>query len=483
MKSTKSNLKSGIIYTGISRYSGIIITVVIGAILARLLTPAEFGIVALVAVFTAFFSLLSNFGIGQAVIQNQDLQERDLQSIFSFSILLGFTLSALFFLSAPFIADFYNEPVLVNVTRLLSLSLLFNTLQIVPKALYQKDMKFKKIGIISVAVNLTSGILAIVLAYLGFSYYALVIQGIFSGLVTLIIFYLLKPIRISFKIELTSISKIIKFTGYNFMFNFVNYFSRNADNLLIGKFMGTESLAFYNKAYTLMFLPVQNLTHVITPVLLPVLSKRQNDYEYIYNSYLKVVKVLATIGFPLSVFLYFSSSEIINIVYGSQWSQSIPIFKLLSLTVGIQMIYSSAGSIFMIINRTDVLFYFGIVGAFIVVGSIVYGIFIGNSLESVAFMLMGAFSLNFLIVFYLLIHVLLKKSFLNFLKITVSPILISLVMASVLWFFSKIEIENMFFKILINIIISAIVFSVSFLAFKENRVLLKGGIKSYIGSN
>ena len=130
------------------------------------------------------------------------------------------------------------------------------------------------------------------------------------------------------------------------MFNFINYFSRNADNILIGKFFSSSALGYYDKSYRLMMVPVQNLTHVITPVLMPVLSKFQDDKRMVVDAYSKVTKLLATIGFPLSVFLYFSASEIIYILYGAQWEQSIPIFKLLALTVGIQVVLSSTGSIF-----------------------------------------------------------------------------------------------------------------------------------------
>ena len=119
-----------------------------------------------------------------------------------------------------------------------------------------------------------------------------------------------------------------------------------------------------------MIMPVQNLTFVITPVLHPVLSQFQNDKEIIYDAYYKIVKLLAMIGFPLSIFLYFNASEIINIMYGPQWDQSIPVFKLLALAVGIQIVIMTGGSICQATNRTDLLFYSGVLSTILLVAGI-----------------------------------------------------------------------------------------------------------------
>ncbi len=480
MTSINKSLGSGILYTALARYSGIFFSIFIGAVLARLLSPEEFGIVALVTVFVTFFNLLSNFGIGQAVVQNQSLTDDDVQSIFSFSILLGFLLAGLFFFAAPFIARFYNESELTNISKWLALSVLFNSLQIIPKAIFQKALKFKQIGILTIIVQVTCGIIAIILAYRGFSYYALVVQSILNGLFTLIIFYYWAPIKIALIIKKESINKIIRFSSFNFLFNLINYFSRNGDNLLIGKFLGSAQLGFYDKSYRLMMLPVQHLTHVITPVLMPVLSKYQDDKEVVYNTYLKVVKILATIGFPVSIFLFFSAYEIINIVYGPQWNQSIPVFKIIALMIGIQMIYASASSVFLAINRTHLLFYYGLIGATLLLSGISYGVFIGKTLEAVGYGLLVAFCLNFFIVFYMLIHIALNKSFFNFLKIFLFPLMISLTMAGPLWFYSKYETNNIFYNLALKLVISCITFGLMFLSKRENRNIIQMGIKQYI---
>ena len=472
MASVKQKLASGISYTAITKYSRIFISIFIGAILARLLSPAEFGLVALVTVFISFFYILTDVGIGPAIIQNKKLTETDLQSIFSFSILIGFTLALILFLLSHNIAAFYNDKQLIGIVKLLSLTVLFSAFKIVPNALLLKKLKFKEVGLITISVQLFSGIFAIILAKKGFSYYALVYKSIFDGFFTFLFFFWLSPIKLKFKIRKNSINKIIRFSTFQFLFNFINYFSRNADNLLIGKFIGPKSLGFYDKSYQLMMIPVQNLTHVITPVLHPVLSDFQNEKNKIYNTYVKAVKLLATIGFPLSIFLHFSANEIIFIVYGSQWEQSVPIFKILALTVGIQMVLSSTGAIFQAVNRTDLLFYSGFLGAFFMLSGICYGIFYEKSLESIGYGLIVAFIINFVHGFYFLIKVALGFSLSKFLKIFYFPLFISTAIGASLWLLLKFDFENQYFLLLAKILITSTVFLVCNLCSNNNRKIL-----------
>ena len=469
----RKNILSGIFYTAVSRYSNIVAGIFIGAVLARLLTPEEFGVVAIISVFISFFNLLSNFGISPAIVQHKSLTESDVSSIFSFSILLGLLLSAVFFFAAPFIASFYNEPVLINLSRLMALAILFNSLQVVPNALNLKKLRFKEIGIVRVVVNVVSGIIAIILAYLGFSYYALVINSILTGFLIFIIFYIMAPVKPSYRLKINPVRKIARFSIFQFFFNFINYFSRNADNLLIGKYFSPSALGFYDKSYRLMMMPVQNLTFVITPVLHPVLSNYQNDTKVIFNAYYKIVKLLAIIGFPLSVFLYFNASEIIHIVYGPQWEQSIPVFKLLALTVGVQIVLSSTGSIFQATNRTDLMFYAGLIGAFLLVGGIVYGVFIGKSLVSVGYGLLVTFSLNFFVGFYLLIVKSLQESFINFLKVFVFPLILSLSLGLALWIISEFIIKSLIISFIIKSGLSVIIYISVLMSSKENWVFVK----------
>ena len=478
MTEIRKNLRSGVFYTALSKYSNIAASIFLSAILARLLTPKEFGVVAIIIVFISFFNLLSSFGIGSAVVQNKTLNDEDISSIFSFSIVFGVVLALVFFFIAPLIASFYDQPVLTNLSRIMALTILFNSLQIVPNALNLKKLKFKEIGLISVVVHTSSGIVAIVLAYMGFSYYALIINSIVNALLLFGAYFYLSPIKPALVIRISSIRKIIKYSTFQFLFQFINYFGSNTDSLLIGKYFNATALGFYDKAYRLMLMPVQNLTHVITPVLHPVLSEYQNDKVVIYNAYFKIVKLLAIIGFPLSIFLHFSASEIISIVYGPQWFESIPVFKLLALTVGIQIILSSGGSICQATNRTDLLFYSGLLSTIVLLSGVAYGVFIGKSLVSIGYGILIAVSINVFQAFYLVIKIALNQSFRLFLKALLFPMLLSLGVAVALWLISLIMIKSIIISFLVKCVVTLITCGIILFSSKENLKFIKeNGIK------
>lgn len=360
------------------------------------------------------------------------------------------------------------------VVHLLSISVFFNIASIVPRALNKKHLKFKLMGIVNVGIQVVAGALAIFLAFEDFSYYAIVIQNILTGFLLFTIFYILYPIKLILKIRLAPLKKIASYSTYQFGYNMMNYFSRNLDSILIGKYLGNAPLGYYNKSYMLMQLPVYNLTHVVTPVLHPVLAKYQDNSDYIYKSYLRVVKILATIGFPLSIFLYFSAAPLILVMFGPQWEESVPVFEILAFSIGIQMCSSSTNAIYQAKNRTDLLFLSGSITFVLLVAGILYGIFYGGNIEYIGYGLLIAFFLNFCQDFFILISIALDKNFLSFLKIFILPLLSGGVAYLVLYFISIWEIENLFLKLVINSSVFLLVLTCFFLVSKDNREFLKG---------
>jgi teichuronic acid exporter len=480
MSSIKKSIGTGIFYTALAKYSNIVISIIVTAVLARLLTPPEYGIVAIVMVFITFFTYLADFGIGPALIQNKDLEKEDIESIFSVSIMIALTLSLLFYLSAGLISRFYANPELLNIARWLSLSVLIFTINVVPSALNKKELKFKQLGIISVVVQVVSGIIAIILALFGFSYYALIFRAIISGLFLFFGSYYLNPVKLAFHIRWQSILKIWRFSTYQFLFNFINYFARNTDNLLIGKFFGSAMLGYYDKAFSLMLMPVQNLTHVITPVLHPVLSDYQDRKDKIYNSFITLTRILTTIGFPLSVLLYFTGEEVIYLFYGSQWTQSVPVFQVLAIIIGLEILLSSTGSFFQSANRADLLFLSGVITSTLIVLGVIYGIFIAKSLLGVAVGIVVARVLNFFVSVYLLIKKTLGSPVSKFFMELGSPFFISLVVLLANLMFRQVTIENIYLSLILKLAVSFAAFMAAFICSKKNRTLISNLINGII---
>lgn len=425
MSSAKKELMSGVFYTAIAKYSGIIVSLVIAGILARLIEPEDFGVVAIATVIISFFSIFSDLGIAPAIIQNKELSKNDLSNIFTFTLWLGISISILFFLCSWPISHFYLNGTLLNICQLLSLNLFFASANIVPNALLFKEKEFRFIAYRSLIIQIAGGSIAITAALMGAGLYALIINPILSSILLFLISFRKNPQRLSRTWGIQSMKKIFSFSAYQFMFNVINYFSRNLDKLLIGKYMDMVALGYYEKSYRLMMLPLQNITHVISPVMHPIFSDFQNDLSKLSVSYNKVVRFLAFIGFPLSVLLWFCSGEIILIIFGEQWRPSIPVFQILSISVGIQVILSTSGSIFQAANDTRSLFICGVFSTLLNIIGILIGIFFFKTLEAVAWCICFTFTINFVQCYIWMYKVTFKQSLRAFWKQFVSPILLT----------------------------------------------------------
>ncbi|SFN91891.1 polysaccharide transporter, PST family [Chitinophaga sp. YR627] len=424
MTSLKKQFISGVVYTAAAKYAGLIIQLVITGVLSRLLTPDDFGIVAIATVFITFFNLLSDFGIGPAIIQTKDLEEEEIRDIFTFSIYVGLGLGVFFFIAGTWIADIYNKPVLVTICRLLSINVFFASINIVPNAMLLREKKFKFIALRTLFIQVVCGVIGIAAALSGMNLYSLIIYSISSAIALFAVNYYQNPLFRHITFKSSSLKKIYHYSIYQFFFNFINYFSRNLDTLFIGRFLSTAVLGYYDKAYRLMLLPVENLTHVLSPVIHPLFSDFQHDKKKIEEGYGKIVFFLAMLGFPASAYLPFVSRELIYIIFGNQWENAVPVFQILSWSVGIQIVLSSSGSIFQAANGTKMLFLSGFLSAIAMVGGICYGVFVTKTSEGVAYGLIVAFVLNFIQAYLLLIRFVLHGSLSRFLRAFIKPLLL-----------------------------------------------------------
>ena len=270
-----TSIKKAAIINFAGKYTNIFIQLIYNAILARILTPEDFGIVAVVTVFTNFYAI-RQYGHRSAIIHDKEFDENDNNNIFTFTIYIGLIIAVLFSIfSAIFIASFYGNDIYIPIGILLSVSLFFNTLNIVPNALLLKEHRFKLVSMRMVIVAIVTAIPTIFLAFMGLKYYAIVFHSILVSMVTFLWNYRTVRPKFQRKITLDSYRRIRSYSSYQMGFSFINYFSRNIDNLLIGRFIDSKALGFYDKSYKLMLYPVNKLTHVITPVLHPILSRNR----------------------------------------------------------------------------------------------------------------------------------------------------------------------------------------------------------------
>ena len=457
----KSQLFSGVFYTALAKYSGVLISLVVAGILARLLSPDDFGIVAVATVIIAFFNLLTDMGVSPAIVQHKSLTKDDLSDIFSFTVWTGIGISILFFAFSWIIADYYQSDTLRILCQLLSVNLFFASATIVPGAMFYRNKEFKFIAIRSFVIQISAGTAAVTAALCGAGLYALIINPIVSSVLIFVISFQRYPQRLRFTLGLTVLRKIFSYSAYQFLFNVINYFSRNLDKLLIGKYMSMSDLGYYEKSYRLMMLPLQNITQVITPVMHPIFSDFQNDKGKLLSSYERIVRFLAFIGLPLSVLLFFTAEEVTLIIFGDQWMPSVPVFRILSLSVGIQIILSSSGSIFQAAGDTRSLFVCGVFSSAFNVAGILLGIFHFGTLTAVASCIVVTFTINFIQCYWQMYRVTFRQSARLFIRQLISPLVVSILIAIILIPMQyTLEGMNIFVTIIAKGIVSFIIFGI-----------------------
>lgn len=455
--STKQEIIKGVVWSSIQKYSGMIVSLIVSAILARILSPTEFGIVAIANVLIWFFSMFSTMGIGPAIIQRKDLSQQDLNNIFTFTFYVGIIIALIFFFSSWFIAYLYNNEKLIFVCQLLSLNLFFATINMVPGALMSKNLRFKENAIRTLLLQILTGIISVITAYKGLGIYSLLISPIITPLGTFIYNRKFYPISLSSHLSLEPIKRIFSFSAYQFLFELVIYFSRNLDKIIIGKSMNLADLGYYEKSYRLMQLPIQNVSSVISPVLQPIFSRNQESPQFIGEKYNKIIKLLSIISFPLMAFLVMSSREIINLFYGKNWDAAIPIFNILAISISFNIIQSTANSIYISCNQAKLQFQVALRNSITTIIGFIIALFFFKTVTSIAWAWSISLIINFIFTFHTLYNKVLKLPYMSMIKLLISPAICSILICMILFSINKYIETNYLSLLIIKIIISFLV--------------------------
>jgi PST family polysaccharide transporter len=385
-----------------SKYINVVVQLLLTAILARLLTPSEFGLVATVTIFSAFFTMLADMGIAPAIIQFRDLKMQELSGLITFTAILGLLLTGAFWLISAPIGMFYGSNDLAGLCRWVSPGIFFSAIGMVPNGLLLREKQFVTIGLRLVVSTVLAGILSIVLALHGFGAYSLVAFNVVASAVTSLWSLAAARIPIGNLRFIGPLRKILSYAGFQAGFGFINYFSRNLDNFVIGKVLGMRPLGFYDKAYKLTSYPLSFLASIIGSVLQPYLAESQDDLSRIFRQWQKTVKILSLLGAPIAVVLIVCAPEITRILYGAQWTLSIPILQILGISVYFQIVNNPTGAIFQSTNRTDLLFANSLITTTLTVAGLTIGIVLGN-VTAVSWGIAIAYCLHTLSIAYFLI--------------------------------------------------------------------------------
>jgi PST family polysaccharide transporter len=305
---------------------------------------------------------------------------------------------------------------------LLSLNFFIGTINSVPGSLMVKNQRFKEMAMISLLLVSISAPVSIAAAYFGLGVYSLLIAPFIHSVSIFFFYRRFYPCHIDIHFSMMPIKRMASFSVYQVLFELVNYFSRNLDKLIIGRWISISALGYYEKSYRLMQLPQQNITSVLTPVLQPNFSQYQDDKKLMAEKYLKVLSFMATISFPIGAFLYMSGPEVIRLFYGPKWDAAIPCFQILALSLPLSMLNSTTGSIYQASNATKQLFIAGLVNSSVTIIGFIVASYYVRTIEALAWAWTICGSLwAFTFTFNLMFRVVFKTDTIRVIRILVKP--------------------------------------------------------------
>ncbi len=361
-----------------SKIINVVVQLVITMVLARLLTPAEYGTVAVLQVFSALFSILADAGISTAIARSQGLNQSDYERLFFLSLLIGLGLSVAFLLLSVGVAWFYGDQIYVPLGSVMTLAVMFNALNMVPNGILIKERKFKLIAVRLVVCTVVVGAIAIGLAFLGFGCYAIVLNSVLTALFVLVWNLAGSHLRMSFGSVREVFAKVGSFSMYNLGNGIISWFATNVDTLIVGKLFGSEALGYYNKAYNLYSYPLVILTVPITDSLLPFLAEFQMDVEALRARFLRVFRKVSFLSALCVAGMHVCAAEIILIMYGDAWVPAIPLLSILAFAIYSRGVNGAFTALLNATGRADLLMRSTAINTVVTVGMILLGAALGS---------------------------------------------------------------------------------------------------------
>lgn len=350
----KQATTKGLFWSSVERFSNQGVQFVFSIILARLLSPSDYGIIAMVTIFFAVAQSFVDSGFSNALVRKTDRVEEDLSTCFYFNIGVGIIAYIVLFLIAPLVANFYNQPILSPIIRITGLGVILNSLCVVQQALFTIKIDFKSQAKITLSATVISGIVGILLAYQGYGIWALVWQGVASSIVRMGLLWLMSKWR-----PRTGFSK----SSFNYLFGYgskllasglLDTIYNNIYPIVIGKFYNPAQLGNYSRALGWAQLPSANITSILQRVTFPVLSAIQDDSLRLQNSYRRLLKLSAFIVFPLMMGLASMASPLIRVILTAKWDGCVLYLQILCFALMLYPIHAINLNLLQVKGRSDI---------------------------------------------------------------------------------------------------------------------------------
>ncbi len=344
------------------------------AVLARLLTPEDYGLIGMVIVVTGFIELFNEMGLSTATVQKAEITHKQVSTLFWINVGIGWLLMMATAAIAPGVAWFYSEPRLTAITVVLGMGFVLGGLGVQHQALLKRQMRFTSLAMIEIGSIIVGICTAIVSAWQGAGYWALVFMPLARAFTFTVGVWIMCAWRPGLPVRKSGIGSMLAFGGHITGQNVLNYFIRNLDNLLIGYFLGPQALGLYAKAYQLLLLPIQQINGPVSNVALPTLSRLQNEPERYREYYRKGILLLVVLGMPLIAFLVEAADQVILIVLGSRWTDAIPLFRILAPAAFVGTFNVATGWVYTSLGQADRQLRWGFIASAVTVIGFLIGI-------------------------------------------------------------------------------------------------------------
>lgn len=319
----------GTIWATVDKFSLMGCQFVVNLVMARLLMPEDFGVVGLISFFTAIATTLIDGGFGNALIQKKTPTQTDYSTVFYWNAALAVALYLILFICAPIIADFFNLPVLVGVTRVMSLTLIINSMLMIQTNRLRKKLAFKTLAIVDITSALIGGLSGIAFAYNGFGVYSIVLYSIIMGISQLIMLLVLERWMPSLCFSMETVKSLFGFGGYLLAANLLQTVCKNFQNIIIGRKYSEVQLGLYSQAHKLNDIAGYTIPQILVQVMYPVYSSIQDDEQRLREMLAMNVRVISFAIFPLIATLILIAEPLFNLLYGSKWDDAVPYFQIL----------------------------------------------------------------------------------------------------------------------------------------------------------
>lgn len=330
-KQLKQKAVSGMVWTALQKYSTMLIQFVSGIILARLLTPYDYGCIGMLMIFMLLAESFIDGGFGSALIQKKQPTQIDYSTIFFWNMGLSVILYAILYLSAPSIANFYGIPLLSDVLRVQGTVLFIFAFNIVQRNQLQKKLNFKILSIVTILTSVTALSVTVIMAYHGYGVWALVAQNILTAAIPALAFWFYVRWRPQLVFSWQSLKELFSFGFYMFLTHLLNQFGQQIQGLLIGRFYNAATMGYYSKANATERLASTSISKVMSQVTYPLYAEMQDDKAALGDMIKKITLTLSYVTFPLMFILLLCAKSLFIFLYSDRWADSVPYFQVLCI--------------------------------------------------------------------------------------------------------------------------------------------------------